>query len=137
MGIGGISMWQLLILLLIVVLVFGTKRLRNMGSDLGAAVKGFRKGMDDVKEETLEPDQIIRSARAKPPAKNPPRTRNPRPELSAADRRMARTPCLTSDSQNSCSCRWWACSCSAPSGCPRVAGRSAEWRARRAAAGSA
>ena len=48
MGIGGISMWQLLILLLIVVLVFGTKRLRNMGSDLGAAVKGFRKGMDDV-----------------------------------------------------------------------------------------
>jgi sec-independent protein translocase protein TatA len=60
MGIGGISMWQLLILLLIVVLVFGTKRLRNMGSDLGAAVKGFRKGMDDGQkdEEKLEPDQI-------------------------------------------------------------------------------
>jgi len=58
MGIGGISVWQLLILLLIVVLVFGTKRLRNMGSDLGAAVKGFRKGMDDGKEEKLEPDQI-------------------------------------------------------------------------------
>ena len=64
MGIGGISMWQLLILLLIVVLVFGTKRLRNMGGDLGAAVKGFRKGMADVDkdidkdEEKLEPDQI-------------------------------------------------------------------------------
>ena len=60
MGFGGISVWQLLILLLIVVLVFGTKRLRNMGSDLGAAVKGFRKGMDDGQkdEETLEPDQI-------------------------------------------------------------------------------
>ena len=61
MGIGGISMWQLLILLLIVVLVFGTKRLRNMGSDLGAAVKGFRKGMEEGKEEPeekLEPDQI-------------------------------------------------------------------------------
>ena len=61
MGIGGISMWQLLILLLIVVLVFGTKRLRNMGSDLGAAVKGFRKGMEEGKEEReekLEPDQI-------------------------------------------------------------------------------
>ena len=61
MGIGGISMWQLLILLLIVVLVFGTKRLRNMGGDLGAAVKGFRKGMEEVKddvEEKLEPDQI-------------------------------------------------------------------------------
>ena len=62
MGIGGISMWQLLILLLIVVLVFGTKRLRNMGGDLGAAVKGFRKGMEDPDkestEEKLEPDQI-------------------------------------------------------------------------------
>ena len=61
MGFGGISMWQLLILLLIVVLVFGTKRLRNMGSDLGAAVKGFRKGMDEEPgetEEKLEPDQI-------------------------------------------------------------------------------
>ena len=59
MGFGGISMWQLLILLLIVVLVFGTKRLRNMGSDLGAAVKGFRKGMEDGKEEEkLEPDQL-------------------------------------------------------------------------------
>lgn len=45
--VGGISGWQLLILLLIVVLVFGTKRLRNIGSDLGSAVKGFRKGMDD------------------------------------------------------------------------------------------
>jgi sec-independent protein translocase protein TatA len=45
MGIGGISIWQLLILLLVVVLVFGTKRLRNMGSDLGGAVKGFKDGM--------------------------------------------------------------------------------------------
>ena len=61
MGIGGISMWQLLILLLIVVLVFGTKRLRNMGGDLGAAVKGFRKGMEETRDDTeekLEPDQI-------------------------------------------------------------------------------
>lgn len=67
MGIGGISMWQLLILLLIVVLVFGTKRLRNMGSDLGAAVKGFRKGMDDGQkdEETLEPDKITSEPAAK------------------------------------------------------------------------
>lgn len=59
MGIGGISMWQLLILLVIVVLVFGTKRLRNMGGDLGAAIKGFRKGMEDEKNgdaERLEAD---------------------------------------------------------------------------------
>ena len=69
MGIGGISMWQLLILLLIVVLVFGTKRLRNMGSDLGAAVKGFRKGMEEGKEEeTLEPDQITAEKREESPA---------------------------------------------------------------------
>jgi sec-independent protein translocase protein TatA len=71
MGIGGISMWQLLILLLIVVLVFGTKRLRNMGSDLGAAVKGFRKGMDDVKEETLEPDKIASSQRSEATSEEP------------------------------------------------------------------
>ena len=61
MGFGGISMWQLLILLLIVVLVFGTKRLRNMGGDLGAAVKGFRKGMGDPKRSRRKagagPDQ--------------------------------------------------------------------------------
>ncbi|ASG64863.1 Sec-independent protein translocase subunit TatA [Idiomarina piscisalsi] len=43
----GISPWQLLILLVIVVLLFGTKRLRNMGSDLGNAVKGFKKSMND------------------------------------------------------------------------------------------
>jgi sec-independent protein translocase protein TatA len=75
MGIGGISMWQLLILLLIVVLVFGTKRLRNMGSDLGAAVKGFRKGMDDVKEEILEPDQIASDTPAKAASEEPARNK--------------------------------------------------------------
>jgi sec-independent protein translocase protein TatA len=45
MGIGGISVWQLLIILAIVVMLFGTKRLRSLGSDLGAAVKGFRSTM--------------------------------------------------------------------------------------------
>ena len=67
MGIGGISMWQLLILLLIVVLVFGTKRLRNMGGDLGTAIKGFRKGMEDIQkdDEKLEPDQIASEPVAK------------------------------------------------------------------------
>ena len=68
MGFGGISMWQLLILLLIVVLVFGTKRLRNMGGDLGAAVKGFRKGMEEANadEEKLEPDQITAQSEKAP-----------------------------------------------------------------------
>ena len=50
--VGGISGWQLLILLLIVVLVFGTKRLRNIGSDLGGAVKGFKKGMEEEGEDS-------------------------------------------------------------------------------------
>jgi sec-independent protein translocase protein TatA len=52
---GNISATQLIILLIIVLLVFGTRRLRNIGSDLGGAIKGFRKGMnenDDESEET-------------------------------------------------------------------------------------
>ncbi len=48
----GISVWQLLILLAVVVLLFGTKRLRNIGSDLGSAIKGFKNSMDD--ESQLE-----------------------------------------------------------------------------------
>ena len=55
--IGGISVTQLLILLVIVALVFGTKRLRNIGSDLGSAVKGFRKGIEDEPEDE-EPEKI-------------------------------------------------------------------------------
>ncbi|MEH6548949.1 MAG: twin-arginine translocase TatA/TatE family subunit [Pseudomonadales bacterium] len=52
MGLGGISIWQLLIVLAIVVLLFGTKRLRTLGSDLGSAVKGFRGAMDTKNEES-------------------------------------------------------------------------------------
>ena len=47
MGLGGISIWQLLIVLAIVLLIFGTKRLKNIGSDVGGAVKGFKKAMKD------------------------------------------------------------------------------------------
>jgi sec-independent protein translocase protein TatA len=55
MGLGGISIWQLLIILVIVLLLFGTKRLRNLGGDLGSAIKGFKKSMqDDVDKEALE-----------------------------------------------------------------------------------
>ncbi len=43
----GISIWQLVIVLLIVVMLFGTKRLRGLGSDLGGAISGFRKSMAD------------------------------------------------------------------------------------------
>lgn len=62
MGIGGISIWQLVILLVIVVLVFGTKRLRNMGGDLGAAIKGFRKGMSDEEADKGEPEKLSEEA---------------------------------------------------------------------------
>ena len=44
---GGLSIWHWIIVLVVVLLVFGTKRLRNAGSDLGEAVKGFKKGMKD------------------------------------------------------------------------------------------
>ncbi len=47
MGFGGISPWSLLIILVIILLLFGTKRLRNMGSDLGGAFKSFKKAMKD------------------------------------------------------------------------------------------
>ncbi len=44
---GGISLWQLLIVLLIVILLFGTKKLKTLGTDLGSAVKGFKKSVSD------------------------------------------------------------------------------------------
>jgi len=50
----GIGIWQLVIILLIVLLLFGAKRLRNIGSDLGSAVKGFRTSMKEETSEKLE-----------------------------------------------------------------------------------
>ncbi|VAW48060.1 Twin-arginine translocation protein TatA [hydrothermal vent metagenome] len=50
----GISMPQLLIILLVVALIFGTKKLRNMGNDLGSAVKGFKKGITDDDKQELD-----------------------------------------------------------------------------------
>lgn len=57
MGIGGISVWQLLIILAIVIMLFGTKRLRTLGSDLGSAVKGFRKSMSDEGGKDEQPTE--------------------------------------------------------------------------------
>ena len=48
---GGIGIWQLLIILLIVVMLFGTKRLKNLGSDLGGALKGFKTAVKEDEEE--------------------------------------------------------------------------------------
>lgn len=50
---GSFSIWHWLIVLLIVVLVFGTKKLRNLGSDLGGAVKGFREGVKSADDEEI------------------------------------------------------------------------------------
>jgi sec-independent protein translocase protein TatA len=52
---GSLSIWHWLIVLLVVVLIFGTKKLRNIGADLGGAVKGFKEGM---KGEDEEPKQL-------------------------------------------------------------------------------
>lgn len=63
MGLGGISIWQLAIVLLIVVLIFGTKRLKSIGGDLGGAIKGFKKAMDtddkagDGAQKRIESDE--------------------------------------------------------------------------------
>lgn len=54
----GISIWQLVIILLIVLLLFGAKRLRNVGSDLGSAVKGFKKAVSDEEKEKPEAEQL-------------------------------------------------------------------------------
>lgn len=55
---GGISVWQLLILLVIVLVIFGTKRLRNAGSDIGGAIKGFREGMSGSDDQDKASEQL-------------------------------------------------------------------------------
>ncbi len=54
MGIGGIGIWQLLIILVIVLMLFGTKRLRGLGGDLGGAIKGFKKAVSEEPTEKVE-----------------------------------------------------------------------------------
>ncbi|HBW84723.1 MAG: twin-arginine translocase subunit TatA [Gammaproteobacteria bacterium] len=56
MGLGGIGIWQLLIILLIVFMLFGTKKLRSLGSDLGGALKGFKTAMKDEGTPTASND---------------------------------------------------------------------------------
>jgi sec-independent protein translocase protein TatA len=62
---GGLSIWHWLIVLLVVVLIFGTKKLRNIGQDLGGAVKGFKEGIRGAEDEAnaaksaTEPPQQI------------------------------------------------------------------------------
>ncbi|HID83156.1 MAG TPA: twin-arginine translocase TatA/TatE family subunit [Chromatiales bacterium] len=64
MGFGGISIWSLVLILVIVVLLFGTKRLKNVGGDLGGAIKSFKKAVNetddkDAKKIADEADSVI------------------------------------------------------------------------------
>ena len=65
MGFGGISIWSLLLILAIVILLFGTKKLRNVGADLGGAIKSFKKSVKDEKttKETKDADPSIIEAK--------------------------------------------------------------------------
>jgi len=59
MGLSGISPWSLVLILLIVVAIFGTKKLRNAGGDLGGAVKNFKKSMKDGEEAVEDAEKAI------------------------------------------------------------------------------
>ena len=59
---GSFSIWHWLIVLLVVVLIFGTKKLRNIGGDLGSAVKGFKDGMKSEEDKTASKSEIPPSA---------------------------------------------------------------------------
>lgn len=66
MGLGGISPWSLVLILIIVLALFGTKKLRNIGGDLGGALKGFKKAMSDEEEaKKVESDDASAPADAK------------------------------------------------------------------------
>ena len=87
MGLGGISIWQLLIILAIVVLLFGTKKLKNIGSDLGGAVKGFKDSLDgeDDKAKNIEQKEADGEANS-----------------AQAEQSEQKRPCLTSALPNCC-----------------------------------
>jgi len=61
MMMGSFSVWHWLIVLVIVMMVFGTKKLRNMGQDLGGAVRGFKDGMKEAAGDTAETPLVTAS----------------------------------------------------------------------------
>ena len=66
---GSFSIWHWLIVLVVVIAIFGTKKLRNVGSDLGAAVKGFKDGMKDgtSPDTPIPPAQQVTASKARDP----------------------------------------------------------------------
>lgn len=66
---GSLSIWHWLVVLVIVVLIFGTSKLKNMGKDLGGAVKGFKEGMREAQDdEPAKPAQVAEQKPAEAPA---------------------------------------------------------------------
>lgn len=61
----GISIWQLIIVLAIVLLLFGTKKLKNIGSDLGGAIRGFKKAVKDGEENKEGEDKLEETKQSK------------------------------------------------------------------------
>ena len=59
MGFGGISIWQLLIVLAIIILLFGTKKLRSLGGDLGSAIKSFKQSVREGEDEEKSDNTAI------------------------------------------------------------------------------
>ena len=64
---GSLSIWHWLIVLVVVVLIFGTKKLRNIGQDLGGAVKGFKEGVKGSEDAA----EAAKAAEAQPPGRSP------------------------------------------------------------------
>jgi len=60
MGVSGMGIWELVVILVIVLLLFGTKRLKSIGSDLGNAVRGFRSAMTDGEAEKQDDEETKR-----------------------------------------------------------------------------
>lgn len=59
---GGINFWQLGIIVVLVVLLFGTKKLRTLGSDLGESIKGFKKAMNEEKPQETELEKVSKES---------------------------------------------------------------------------
>jgi sec-independent protein translocase protein TatA len=64
MGFGGISIWSLLLILVIVILLFGTKKLRNVGTDLGGAIRSFKKAVKDEDKNKKAADANVIEGKA-------------------------------------------------------------------------
>lgn len=79
---GSLSIWHWLVVLVIVVLIFGTSKLKNMGKDLGGAVKGFKEGMKEAQDEPAKPAKPAKPAQVadQKPAEAPAAKEEAKPE---------------------------------------------------------